>query len=105
GIERAFSSSVANGYAGAYFGDVVGAPSKAAKGVRNITGIQTPSKTTLFCRLKRPDGVFTGSLGLLMTAPVPREYAKQFDDQTTSQYGMHTGGSGPGMIKKQTSRN
>jgi len=105
GIERAFSSSVANGYAGAYFGDVVGAPSKAAKGVPNITGIQTPNKTTLVFRLKRPDGVFTGSLGLLMTAPVPREYAKQFDEQTTSTYGMHQVATGPYMIKNDASGN
>jgi peptide/nickel transport system substrate-binding protein len=105
GIERAFSSSVANGYAGAYFGDVVGAPSKAAKVVPNITGIQTPNKTTLVFRLKRPDGIFTGSLGLLMTAPVPREYAKQFDDQTTSTYGMHQVATGPYMIKNDASGN
>ena len=43
-IERGFASSVANGYAGAYFGDVVGAPAKATKGVPDIRGIQTPNK-------------------------------------------------------------
>jgi len=104
-IERGFASSVANGYAGAYFGDVVGAPAKATKGVPNIKGIQTPNKSTIVFRLKRPDGVFTGSLGLLMTAPVPREYAKQFDDQTTSTYGMHQVATGPYMIKNDSSGN
>lgn len=104
-IERGFASSVANGYAGAYFGDVVGAPAKATKGVPNIKGIRTPNKSTIVFELKRPDGVFTGSLGLLMTAPVPREYAKQFDDQTTSTYGMHQVATGPYMIKNDSSGN
>jgi peptide/nickel transport system substrate-binding protein len=105
GIERAFAASVANGYAGAYFGDVVGAPARATKGVPNIKGIQTPNRSTIVFKLKQPDGVFTGSLGLLMTAPVPREYAKQFDDQTTSSYGMHQVATGPYMIKNDASGN
>ncbi len=104
-IDRAFSSSVANGYAGAYFGDVVGAPERATKGVPNIKGIQTPNKDTIVFRLKRPDGVFTGSLGLLMTAAVPQEYAKRFDSQTTSTYGMHQVSTGPYMIKNDASGN
>jgi len=104
-IERGFASSVANGYAGAYFGDVVGTPARATKGVPNIKGIQTPNKDTIVFRLKRPDGVFTGSLGLLMTAPVPREYAAKFDDQTTSTYGMHQVATGPYMIKNDASGN
>ena len=40
-----------------------------------------------------------------MTAPVPREYAKQFDDQTTSSYGMHQVATGPYMIKNDSSGN
>ena len=44
-IERGFATSVANGYAGAYFRDIVGAPAKATKAVPNITGIQTPNST------------------------------------------------------------
>jgi peptide/nickel transport system substrate-binding protein len=104
-IERGFASSVANGYASAYFGDVVGAPAKATKGVPNIKGIKTPNKRTIVFELKRPDGVFTGSLGLLLTAPVPREYASKFDDQTTSTYGMHQVATGPYMIKDDSSGN
>ncbi|HET7514918.1 MAG TPA: ABC transporter substrate-binding protein, partial [Gaiella sp.] len=104
-IERAFSASVANGYAGAYFGDVVGAPAKATKGVPNIKGIRTPNRTTIVFELKRPDGIFTGSLGLLMTAPVPREYAAKYDSQTTSTYGMHQVSTGPYMIKNDASGN
>jgi peptide/nickel transport system substrate-binding protein len=41
-IERGWSTSVSNGYVGAYFGGVVGAPSKALSEVPNVSGIQTP---------------------------------------------------------------
>jgi len=104
-IERGFASSVANGYAGAYFGDVVGAPAKATKGVPDIKGIRTPNKRTIVFELKRPDGIFTGSLGLLMTAPVPREYATKYDSETTSTYGMHQVSTGPYMIRNDASGN
>ena len=75
-IERSFASSVANGYAGAYFGDLVGAPAKAPKAEPDIRGIQTPNKYTIVFELKQPDGVFVGALGMPMTAPVPQEYAR-----------------------------
>jgi peptide/nickel transport system substrate-binding protein len=104
-IERGFASSVANGYAGGYFGDVVGAPAKATKGVPSIKGIQTPNTSTIVFHLKKPDGIFTGSLGLLMTAPVPREYAAKYDNETTSTYGMHQVSTGPYMIKNDASGN
>ena len=40
-----------------------------------------------------------------MTAPVPREYASKFDNQTTSTYGMHQVSTGPYMIKNDASGN
>ena len=43
-IERGFATSVANGYVGAYFGDLVGAPTKAPRRYQPISGIQTPNK-------------------------------------------------------------
>jgi peptide/nickel transport system substrate-binding protein len=98
-IERGFASSVANGYVGAYFGDVVGAPGKPASHVPNISGIQTPNATTLVFKLKHPSGVFFGALGLPTTAPVPESYAKQFDSKTQSDYGLHQVSTGPYMIK------
>jgi peptide/nickel transport system substrate-binding protein len=103
GIERGFASSVANGYVGAYFGGLVGAPKGATNGVPDIPGIQTPDKHTIVFKLQRPSGVFTGALGQLATAPVPREYAKQFDDKTTSDYGTHQVATGPYMIQNNRS--
>jgi len=104
-IERGFDASVANGYTPAYFGDLVGAPSKPTSTVPNIRGIQTPNKTTLVFRLKHPSGVFVGALGLPTTAPVPPEYAHKFDAQTQSDYGLHQVATGPYMIKADASGN
>jgi peptide/nickel transport system substrate-binding protein len=98
-IERGFATSVANGYAGAYFGVVVGAPASGTAGVPNIRGIETPDRYTIVFRLKEPSGVFVDALGQLLTAPVPPEYARKFDDQTVSSYGMHQVATGPYMIR------
>ena len=98
-IERGFATSVANGYVGAYFGDLVGAPSGGTKGVPNIKGIQTPNEHTIVFHLKHPEGVFDGVLALPDTAPVPHDYAKKYDAATQSSYGMHQVSTGPYMIK------
>jgi peptide/nickel transport system substrate-binding protein len=102
-IERGFATSVANGYVGAYFGDVVGAPAAGTRTVPNISGIQTPDRDTIVFRLKHPEGVFNGVLGLPDTAPVPVEYARKFDSQTQSTYGMHQVATGPYMIANNSS--
>jgi peptide/nickel transport system substrate-binding protein len=98
-IERGFATSVANGYVGAYFGDLVGAPPKATSTVPRIRGIQTPSPTTIVFRLKHRSGVFIGALGMPVTVPVPASYARQFDAKTVSDYGLHQVATGPYMIK------
>jgi peptide/nickel transport system substrate-binding protein len=98
-IERGFATSVANGYVGAYFGDLVGAPASGTKTVPNISGIQTPDRYTIVFKLRHPSGVFVDALGLPDTAPVPRAYAQKYDSQTLSTYGMHQVATGPYMIK------
>jgi peptide/nickel transport system substrate-binding protein len=102
-IERGFATSVANGYVAAYFGDLVGAPRRATSGVPDIPGIQTPDKRTIVFKLKRPSGVFQGALAMLITAPVPAEYARKFDAKTTSDYGAHQVATGPYMIQSDES--
>ena len=104
-IERGFDTSVANGYAAAYFGDLVGAPKNPAHRIPNIRGIQTPNATTLVFKLQHPSGVFVGALGLPMTAPVPASYARQYDSKTQSDYGLHQVATGPYMIKNDASGN
>jgi peptide/nickel transport system substrate-binding protein len=104
-IERGFATSVANGYVPAYFGDLVGAPTKPPSKVPSISGIQMPSKTTLVFKLQHPEGVFLGALGLPTTAPVPPEYARKYDTKTLSDYGLHQVATGPYMIKANASGN
>jgi peptide/nickel transport system substrate-binding protein len=104
-IERGFSASVANGYAAAYFGVLQGAPATPPATPQSISGIETPDAHTLVFHLTHPDGIFTGALSLPMTAPVPESYAKPFDDQTVSSYGLHQVATGPYMIKASSSGN
>jgi peptide/nickel transport system substrate-binding protein len=98
-IERGFASSVANGYVTTYFDDLVGAPKGTTSGVPDIPGIRTPDRHTIVFKLMRPSGVFQGALGMLITAPVPPEYARKFDSKTTSDYGTHQVATGPYMIQ------
>jgi len=104
-IERGFSASVANGYAAAYFGVLQGAPTTPPATPQPISGIETPDAHTLVFHLTHPDGIFTGALSLPMTAPVPESYAKPFDDETVSSYGLHQVATGPYMIKASSSGN
>lgn len=86
-IERGFSANVPSGYSSAYFGQLVGVPSAPTKTVPNISGIETPDKTTLVFHLKSNFGAtFAKALSLPLTIPVPEEYAKQFDAHNPSTY-------------------
>jgi peptide/nickel transport system substrate-binding protein len=97
-IERGFFSTVANGYAGAYFGDLVGAEPGAKPGTE-IKGIRTPDDRTIVFKLSRgTGGVLAGALALPLSAPVPEEYAAKFDKDNPSLYGQHQVATGPYMI-------
>lgn len=102
-IERGFAASVANGYASAYFGVIQGAPKTPPKYPQPISGITTPDRYTIVFHLTRPEAIFAGALSLPMTAPVPEEYAKPFDDRPTSTYGLHQVATGPYMIRNTAS--
>jgi peptide/nickel transport system substrate-binding protein len=98
-IERGFFRTVANGYAGTYFGDLKGAEEGAPPG-REIAGIETPDPRTVRFRLKRgTGGVLAGALALPLSAPVPEEYARRFDARTPSAYGQNQVATGPYMIE------
>jgi peptide/nickel transport system substrate-binding protein len=98
GIERGFFRTVANGYVGSYFADLVGARPGAAPG-RTIAGVQTPDPHTVVFRLARGTGrLLAGALTMPLAAPVPREYALRFDRREPSAYGMHQVATGPYMV-------
>ena len=102
-IERGFDAAVGNGYAGAYFGVIKGAPVKIGNTVPNISGIQTPNKYTIVFQLTKPSGIFVGALQEPLTAPVPAEYARKFDKGTASSYGNHQVATGPYMVQANAS--
>ena len=101
-IERGFNPHVANGYAGAWFGDIVGA--KKAKG-GSIAGIETPDDQTIVFKLTRPNAAtLIGALSLPLSAPVPKSYAAKYDAmKTPNQYGFYQVATGPYMIQNNAS--
>jgi peptide/nickel transport system substrate-binding protein len=97
-VERGFFNTVNNGYAQAYFGDIVGAEVGAKPGTE-ISGIETPDdKTIVFNLSQGTGGVLAGALAMPLTAPVPKEYAADFDAQNPSGYGQNQVATGPYMI-------
>jgi peptide/nickel transport system substrate-binding protein len=104
-IERGFFSTVGNAYSGAYFGDLAGARPGVKPGTR-IAGIATPSPDTIVFHLTKPSGglLADGALALPLTAPVPEDYARRYDDDKSglSSYGDHQVATGPYMVKTYT---
>jgi len=109
-IERTLLPGVPNGYTANYLADVEGlkqAQAAAAKDetvAPNISGIETPNDTTIVFHLTKSSsqGVI-GALSLPFSAPVPEEYAKEFDAQTPSTYGEHVVFTGPYMVENNSS--
>jgi len=102
-FERAFTANVPSGYAGAYFSDIVGAPSKPGK-YAPISGITTPDDNTIVFKLTKPVAVtVAAALVLPITSPVPKEYAQKFDAHSPSTYDQYVVSSGPYMIKNDSS--
>ncbi len=86
-IERAFTANVANGYARAYFGDLVGAP-KEPGDYQEIDGIQTPDDQTIVFKLTKGTGAtLAGALVMPISMPVPKEFAQKYDRKKPSTYG------------------
>jgi peptide/nickel transport system substrate-binding protein len=103
-IERGFLPTVANGYAGAYFGDITGVKAFTDGKADDIAGIETPDDETVVFKLDRgTGGVVAGALSLPLSAPVPQEYAEEFDKKSPSTYGQNQVFTGPYQIKADSS--
>ncbi len=101
-IERGLLPGVANGYIGSYLGDLEGfkqaqaAATKDTTVAPNISGIETPDASTIIFHLTKPTAlVVEQALSLPISAPVPEEFAKQYDAQNPSTYGQHQVATGP----------
>jgi peptide/nickel transport system substrate-binding protein len=103
-MERDFLPQVGNGYANAYWGDIVGSKPYAAGKASSIPGIQTPDPQTLVIHLSRPTAaVAIGAMALPGTAPVPKDYAAKYDKGAHSTYGQHLVTTGPYMVQNNSS--
>jgi peptide/nickel transport system substrate-binding protein len=104
-MERAFTKQVPSGYAGTYFGSIIGAPAKANTGnYKPISGIQTPDDQTLVIKLKTANApMVSQALVMPITVPVPKEYAQPFDQKNPSTYDAHVVFTGPYMVKNDAS--
>src|SRR5437588_1281106 len=65
-LERCFLPQVANGYSGAYYGNIDGAAAFQSGKAKEVSGIQTPDDTTLVIKTTQPQGVLAtgGALGM-----------------------------------------
>lgn len=106
-IERSLLPGVPNGYVQTYLAGVEGideaikqAQDDPTGGAPDISGITTPDDTTLEIKLTNTTSIgVIGALTLPVSAPVPEEYAKQFDAENPSTYGEHQVATGPYMIQ------
>ena len=94
-IERSLLPGVPNGYAQTYLAGVEGideaikeAQANPTGGAPDISGITAPDDTTLEVKLTDTSSIgVIGALSLPISAPVPEEYAAEFDAENPSTYG------------------
>ena len=106
-IERGLLPGVANGYIPVYLADVVGfadaqkeAEDNPTGGAPDIEGITATDDRTLEIELDRPTAATAiQALSLPISAPVPEEYAKEFDAKNPSTYGQYVVFTGPYMVE------
>ena len=105
-IERSLLPGVANGYTRAYLADLVGFKEAEQQLKQDKTtapdlkGIETPDDKTLVLKLTRSSSIpVIQALSLPVSAPVPEEYAKEFDAESPSTYGEQVVFTGPYMVQ------
>jgi peptide/nickel transport system substrate-binding protein len=111
-IERGLLPGVATGYIRPYLEDLLGFDAAEAEAIKNdtvapnIPGITTPDDRTLVLKLDKPTAaVAEQAMSLPIGAPVPEEYAKEFDADSPSTYSEHVVGTGPYMIENDDQGN
>ncbi len=106
-IERSLLPGVPNGFVQSYLGDVVGladavkeAQANPTGGAPDVEGITATDDTTLEIELEETSSIgVIGALSLPVSAPVPPEYAEEFDAENPSTYGENQVATGPYMIE------
>jgi peptide/nickel transport system substrate-binding protein len=109
-LERSVLPGVPNGYVQTYLAGVDGmadavkeAQANPTGGAPDISGITATDDTTLEIKLTDTSSIgVIGALSLPVSAPVPEEYAKQYDAESPSTYGEHQVATGPYMIENNS---
>jgi len=108
-IERALLPGIPNGYIQAYMSDVDGFD-EALDAVKedetvapDLKGVTAVDDRTLEIQLTAPTAAtVVQALSLPISAPVPEEYAKEFDAESPSTYGQNQVSTGPYMIENNS---
>lgn len=109
-LERTTLPGVANQYVANYASDIVGYEAAAEEaadnptgGAPDIEGISAPDDRTLRIELGTPESAIAETvaqmLSLPASAPVPEEYAREFDAENPSTYGQYVSFTGPYMVE------
>jgi peptide/nickel transport system substrate-binding protein len=109
-IERTLLPGIPNGYVQSYLTGVEGfddavkeAQDNSTGGAPDISGVTATDDRTLEIKLTDTSSIgVIGALSLPMSAPVPEEYAKEFDAENPSTYGEHQVATGPYMIENNS---
>ena len=100
-IERMFIPSVGGGYP--FYYDVLEGAAEFQDGEADeVTGIETPDDQTIIFHLTEPTGDWPYRVAMPATAPVPQEYAQQFDKKKDSDYDNHVVATGPYYVQEWT---
>lgn len=102
-LNRCFNPKFGNGYAGAYFTDIVGEKDVASGKAKTASGVTAPDPYTLVIKLSKPLPILQQVFGLPCSAPVPEAYAAKYDAGKTPTYGQHLLATGPYMIQNNAS--
>jgi peptide/nickel transport system substrate-binding protein len=108
-IERALLPGVPNGYIQAYLSDVEGfdealeATEEDDSVAPELEGVTAVDDRTLEIRLTQPVAAsVVQALSLPISAPVPEEYAREFDAENPSTYGQNQVTTGAYMIENNS---
>ncbi len=95
-LERALSKDFANGSAGYYLSNIVGATDWTAGKAQGLTGVTAPDPSTLVIKIMVPGVYFLDQLTYVGGDVVPKKLIDQYGDK----WGEHAYGTGPFMVKE-----
>lgn len=95
-LERALSKQFANGSAGYYLSNIVGAPDWIQGKGSGLTGVTAPDPSTLVVKITVPGVYFLDQLTYIGGAVVPKKIIDQYSDKWVE----HAAGTGPFMLKE-----